>query len=254
MKMPFVPAIIFAVILLISLSGHGIGQTKEGPRFKAIAFDYFVIFDPNSIIPETDKAFPCKGAEFARMWRSKQFDYCFLQSITHQHTDFFRVTEDALIYTAKALNLPLPDETRKRLMNAYLTLKPWPDAVSALHRLKASGIRIITISNFTRNMLKANATAAGIADLFDDLVSTEENNTYKPEPQAYELGIKKTGLKKEEIIFAAFGGWDAYGAKSFGYTTYWVNRFNLPAEELGIKADQTSTDMEGLLKFVLGNQ
>ena len=52
--------------------------------------------------------------------------------------------------------------------------------------------------------------------------------------------------------FAAFGGWDAYGAKSFGYATYWVNRFGLPAERLGIPPDQTSGDLAGLLEFVLG--
>jgi 2-haloacid dehalogenase len=54
-------------------------------------------------------------------------------------------------------------------------------------------------------------------------------------------------------VFAAFGGWDAYGAKTFGYTTYWVNRFNLPVEELDIEADKTSNDMNGLLNFVLGH-
>jgi hypothetical protein len=57
--------------------------------------------------------------------------------------------------------------------------------------------------------------------------------------------------KKEEIVFAAFGGWDANGAKNFGYTTYWVNRFNLPAEKLGIEAVKTSNHLEGLLNFVL---
>ena len=46
---------------------------------------------------------------------------------------------------------------------------------------------------------------------------------------------------------------DAYGAKSFGYTTYRVNRFNLPAEELGTGADRTSNNLDGLLDFVLGH-
>jgi len=59
-------------------------------------------------------------------------------------------------------------------------------------------------------------------------------------------------LKKGEIVFAAFGGWDAYGAKNFGYNTYWVNRFNLPIEQLGIEADRTSNDIAGLVDFVLG--
>jgi len=59
-------------------------------------------------------------------------------------------------------------------------------------------------------------------------------------------------LKKSEIAFAAFGGWDAYGAKRFGYPTYWVNRFHLPMEKLGTPPDATSNDLAGLLLFVLG--
>ena len=50
----------------------------------------------------------------------------------------------------------------------------------------------------------------------------------------------------------AFGAWDAYGAKSFGYSTFWVNRFNVPAEKLGVQADGTSNNFQGLLDFVLG--
>ncbi len=244
---------IFALaVATMILHGQSVAQEQTTPRFKAIAFDYFVIFDPNSVIPEVEKAFPGKGAEFTKAWRAKQFEYGFLRTITDRHEDFLRVTEDALVYTAKALKLDLPPETRNRLVNAYLHLKPWPDAVDALRKLKASGIRIITIANFSPKMLRSNAEGAGIVDLFDELLSTEANGTYKPDPRAYELGMKRLNLKKDEIVFAAFGGWDAYGAKRFGYPTYWVNRFNLPAEELGIEADKTSNNLEGLLRFVLG--
>ena len=57
-------------------------------------------------------------------------------------------------------------------------------------------------------------------------------------------------LAKQDIVFAAFSGWDAAGAKSFGYPTVWVNRFNQPAEELGFRPDRTVTDLKGLLDFV----
>ena len=105
---------------------------------------------------------------------------------------------------------------------------------------------------FSGAMLRANAEHAGIADLFDELLSTEVNQTYKPDPRAYALGMERLHLKKDEIAFAAFGAWDAYGAKSFGYPTFWVNRFNVPAEELGLKADGTSNNFQGSLDFVLG--
>jgi 2-haloacid dehalogenase len=244
-RLPIAAAI--AVLLLACATGVG-----AAPRFKAVAFDYFVIFNPDSVIPEVEKAYPGKGVAFTKAWRAKQFEYGFLRSITDRHADFFKVTEDALVYTAEAMQLPLSDEVRQRLLGAYLSMQPWPDSVAALRKLKAAGVRIITIANFSDRMLRANAERAGIVDVFDELLSTEVNGTYKPDPRAYALGMQRLGLQKEEIAFAAFGGWDAYGAKSFGYPTYWVNRFNLPTERLGIAADATSNDIAGLLQFVLG--
>ena len=64
------------------------------------------------------------------------------------------------------------------------------------------------------------------------------------------MAIDAFGLKKEEILFVAFAGWDAAGAKSFGYTTFWVNRLNLPAERLGVSADGVGQNLNDLLSFV----
>jgi 2-haloacid dehalogenase len=222
------------------------------PRFKAVAFDYFVLFDPNSILPEVQKVVPGNALDFVKAWRSKQFEYGFIRSITGHHADFFEVTGDALDYTAAAMRVNLTRETRRQLMNAYLMLKPWPDTRKSLERLEAAGVRIITIANFSPLMLRANADRAGITTHFDTLLSTAINGTYKPDPEAYALGVRELGLEKGEIVFAAFGGWDAYGAKSFGYPTYWVNRYDLPAERLSLPPDRTSNDMTGLLQFVLG--
>lgn len=237
--------VLFALILPVQ-------SHAATPRYKAVAFDYFVIFDPNSILPAVEEVVPGRALEFTRAWRSKQFEYGFLRSITNQHADFFEVTGNALDYTAATMQVQLDESARTRLLNAYLNMQLWPDARAGLARLKAAGIRIITIANFSPRMLRANAEHAGIADHFDELLSTARNGTYKPSPDAYALGIETLGMKKEEILFAAFGGWDAYGAKNFGYPTYWVNRFRLPPEQLGSTPDGTSYDMAGLLQFVLG--
>ena len=252
MRLMYIHRIAVAVLgLVVLLTASPANAQMMAPRYKAIAFDYFVIFDPNSVVAEAEKIFPGKGMDFTKAWRAKQFEYGFLRSITNNHEDFFKVTEEAMLYTIENMKLEASDEQKKQLLNAYLSLKPWPDAVQGLKKLKASGIKIITIANFSKKMLQANADNAGIADLFDELLSTEVNKTYKPDPKAYALGMERLNLKKEEVVFAAFGGWDAYGAKSFGYPTYWVNRFNLPTEKLGVQADGTSNDFEGLLNFVL---
>ncbi|HMK22658.1 MAG TPA: haloacid dehalogenase type II [Terriglobales bacterium] len=240
------------LLLFLLLVGLAHAADSARPRFKAVAFDCFVIFDASSVGTEAEKVFPGKGAEFARAWRSKQFEYGFLRSITGVQEDFFKVTGDALDFTAEQMHLALTPETRRQLLNAYLALKPWPDSEAGLKRLKAAGVRIITISNFSADMLRANADRAGLTGLFDELLSTEVNDTYKPEPRAYQLGLEHLQIKKEELCYAAFDGWDAYGAKKFGYTTVWVNRFHLPLERLGTTPDRISPNMDGLVDLVLG--
>lgn len=224
------------------------------PRFKAVAFDYLVLFNPDSVVPEVERVFPGKGREFTSLWRTRQFEYCWLRSITDRYADFLAITEDALVYAANTMRLELTPDDKRRLLDAYMRLGPWPDTVDALRRLKESGIRVIAVANFSPAMLRANAENAGITRFFDALVSTDVNRTYKPDPRAYRLGMEQLHLAKEDIVFAAFGGWDAAGAKSFGYPTVWVNRFNQPYEELGIRPDETSANLEGLLRFVLDDR
>jgi len=55
----------------------------------------------------------------------------------------------------------------------------------------------------------------------------------------------------ENITFAAFGGWDAAGAKWFGYPTVWVNRLETPIEKLDFKLDGMGKDIDQLVNFVL---
>ena len=51
-------------------------------------------------------------------------------------------------------------------------------------------------------------------------LGTDEARTFKPDPRAYQLGVDALKVKREEILFVAFAGWDAAGAKLFGYPTY----------------------------------
>jgi 2-haloacid dehalogenase len=139
-------------------------------------------------------------------------------------------------------------------MNAYLKLALWPDVPAALKELKALGLRLAFLSNFTQRMLAANIKNTGLESFFDQILSTDRANTYKPDPRAYQQGVDALGLKREEILFAAFAGWDAAGAKLFGYPTFWVNRLKLPAEELDTPADASGGSLLDLVQFLKTNE
>jgi 2-haloacid dehalogenase len=47
------------------------------------------------------------------------------------------------------------------------------------------------------------------------------------------MAVDAQKLRRDEIVFGAFAGWDAAGAKAFGYPTFWVNLMKQPVKELG---------------------
>jgi 2-haloacid dehalogenase len=100
-------------------------------------------------------------------------------------------------------------------------------------------------------MLDGCLRASALANVFDEVISTDDAKTYKPDPRAYQLACDRLKLKREEILFVAFAGWDAAGAKMFGLPTFWVNRIDQPPEELGVTADgvgKTLTDLVAYLR------
>jgi 2-haloacid dehalogenase len=221
------------------------------PRFRAIAFDAFPILDPRPIAAIAENLFPGRGAALMETWRTRQFEYCWLRSVSHHYVDFWRVTEDALVFAASALDLRLEASTRQRVMDAYLDLRAWPDVVPALTALHKAGVQLAFLSNFTRAMLEAPMKNSGIEQLFTHVLSTDMVQSYKPDPRAYALALDAFRLPREEILFAPFAGWDAAGARWFGYPTFWVNRLHAVPEQLGVSVDGSGDDLAALLNYVL---
>ena len=233
--------------LLVSAPPAG---ATAGPRIKAIAFDAFPIFDPRPVFVLAEQLFPGKGAELSNAWRVRQFEYQWLRALSGRYVDFWQATEDALLFSAEMLKLDLTTDKRKQLMDAYLGLKAWPDVPPALRSLKSDGIRLAFLSNATSKVLDAGIKNSGLDGVFDHVLSTDKIRTYKPDPRAYQMAIDAFNLKREEILFVPFAGWDAAGAKSFGYMTFWVNRLDLPVEKLGVVPDAIGKNLTDLVGFV----
>ena len=168
----------------------------------------------------------------------------------HQYKDFYGVTQDALIFASKQTGVELHPEQMGRLMSAYLEMKPWPDVVGTIKELRERGLRLALLSNMTTAMMRACVTSSGLESAFEFQMSTDQVKAFKPAPLSYNMGLEAFQMRKSQIAFVPFGGWDAAGAKTFGYPTYWVNRLDVPEEELGVKADAIHHDLSRLPAFV----
>lgn len=219
-------------------------------KYRAIAFDAFPILDPRPVFALAEALFPGQGKALSDVWRARQFEYQWLRASARQYADFLQTTEDALVFAAKQLRLELTPDARARLMHAYTTLEAWPDARPTLLALKNAGFRLAFLSNMTAAMLHAGIENAELDGLFEHVLSTDARKTYKPDPLAYQMAVDAWKLKREEIVFVSFAGWDASGAKWFGYPTVWVNRLDAPAEELGVVPDAVGRNLSVVARFV----
>jgi 2-haloacid dehalogenase len=166
-------------------------------------------------------------------------EYTWLQSLmatpTQPRDDFAVITAKALDYAIAALVLPFDNDARSRLLDAYLHLAPFPGTAETLAALAPRPRWIL--SNGTLAMLEPLATASGLAAMLDGILSVDDAEIYKPSPRVYALATARLGLPAAQIAFVSSNGWDAVGAKAFGFTTFWINRDGAPVERHGPAPD-----------------
>jgi 2-haloalkanoic acid dehalogenase type II len=156
---------------------------------------------------------------------------------------FLQVTDEALSFATDAEKIVVTTEQRQQLMAGFMNLKAWPDVVPMLKALKKQGLGLAPLTDFTVPMLEVAIRNSDLGGVFDHLLSTDLVKAYKPDPRSYQMGLNAFGLLREQIAFVAFGGWDAAGAKTFGFPTIWINRLNTPTERLGVLPDKIASTL-----------
>jgi 2-haloacid dehalogenase len=227
--------------------------TATALSIDALVFDaYGTLFDVHSVEAAAERVFPSHGAALSQLWRSKQLEYTWLQSLmlsAHQRReDFAAITAHALDYAADKLGLSLVASARHRLLDAYLDLAPFPDAEPALASL--APLPRIVLSNGTREMLEPLAAATGLALHLDAILSVDSAGIYKPSPRTYQLAVDHLKLLPIRIGFVSSNGWDVAGGKAFGLTSIWVNRTNAPLERHAPKPDAIVTSLVELRQLL----
>jgi len=220
---------------------------------RALVFDaYGTLFDVHSVVRLCDELWPGKGTQLSQLWRAKQLEYTWLRSLMRRYQDFSRVTEDALAYACAALGLTLDDTRRARLLGAYRELATFPEVAGALATLKAAKIRLAILSNGSPAMLRPLVAHAGLGGVIGTVLSVDSRKIYKPAPTVYRVAVERLRTPKSAIGFVSSNGWDACGAKSFGFRTFWINRSGAPADALGAAPDHVIRGLDELPALVLG--
>jgi 2-haloacid dehalogenase len=220
---------------------------------KAVLFDaYGTLFDVYSVGLLAEQLFPGHGQALSVLWRDKQIEYTRLVTTSNEgahYKPFWELTRAGLRYACKKLGLALTPEHELQLMNQYRHLSAFPENREVLQALKTRKLVTGILSNGDPEMLGVAVRSAGLDDLLDHVLSVDSVRKYKTHPDTYALGPKATGLQPQQILFVSCNAWDALAATWFGYRTLWVNRYQLPFEELGTQPTRVGANLRDVLAF-----
>jgi len=115
----------------------------------------------------------------------------------------------------------LSEADKDHINKVWHRLKPWPDTVEGLTRLKTRYI-IGTLSNGNVGLLTRMAKFAGLP--WDVVLGAETARAYKPLPQAYVNNAQLINLSPGQVMLVAAHNGDLAAAASAGLRTAFVPR------------------------------
>lgn len=206
---------------------------------------YGTLFDVSSPVRRHADRVGDKSARLSDLWRAKQLEYTWVLSLAGAYRNFESITEDALDFALASLGVK-DAALRADLLAAWKTPECYVDAAAALAKLKSEGAKLAILSNGTPSMLESAVTAAQIGQYFDAVLSVDQLERFKTDPECYRLATRYFGCNASEISFQSSNRWDIAGAAVFGCHTVWINRSGAPDEYKGFGPDRVVRDLGGL--------
>lgn len=219
---------------------------------KALAFDqYGTIVDMQTGLTEAvtpflnQKGWQGNPDRFVTWWRRTHFENSMIDSLCDRgHTPYREIGQRAVAYVMDRCGIAYGADEVRWLVGEIEKLKPFPDVVAALHRLRAKGFKLAILSNGDRDMLKAAGPHIGFT--FDHVISVQEAGHFKPHWKTYAKAEEIIGEQRAGILFVANHAFDCIGAKSYGMRTTFIDRRKRPFGHSPHQPDLVAADFSEL--------
>ena len=199
-------------------------------EIKALTFDVFgtVVDWYSSIVAEGEKFGDTHGIDidwmqFVLKWRAGYGPA--MNKVRHGELPWLNIDALHRLILDDLLDefniTDLGESDKDYLNRVWHRLKPWPDAVNGLTRLRRKYI-IATLSNGNVALLTNMAKFGGLP--WDCILSAELTGHYKPDPEVYETAATLLGLQPNEVMMVAAHPGDLRASQAVGFQTALVPR------------------------------
>ncbi len=183
-------------------------------------------------------------------WRRTHFENSMIDALLHkEHTPYQEIGRRAVSYTLERAGIPFTDQDARRLVSEIERLKPFPDVIAALSKLRENGYQLVILSNGDPDMLERGVAYAGFN--FDRVISVAEAASFKPHIATYRKACEILGVVPAKVLFVANHAFDCIGSKAFGMHSVFVNRRRRPFGQTPYQPDIVVNDFTELAELMV---
>ena len=166
---------------------------------QAVVFDVNeTMLDLGALDPLFVEWFGDSGA--SRGWFAQTLHLAITLAAIRTFRNFGEIGVAALAMEAQRRDVALPDDFPARLREAVLRLPAYRDVASALSLLRDAGLTTAALTNNPLPVVQEQLTYAGIAGLFDEIMSVDEAGVLKPAPEVYAFAAERLDLPPYSVL------------------------------------------------------
>ena len=184
-------------------------------------------------------------------WFTQTLQLSMAAILTNSYEDFGVQSDTGLEITARRYKVSMLGEEKNLILSTLRKLRPYPDVPKSLERLRAGGLRLAVLTNSTAQAAEVQLTYAGLRDYFEQVISADEIQCFKPAPEVYHMAAKRLGVEPEQIRLVAAHDWDVTGALRAGCAAAFVARPAQVMNPFGPQPDVKGVDLAEVAEKIL---
>ena len=216
-------------VLSAAAAGVFVRPASAGSQGRATARQRIIVFDVNetlldvgALAPQFQRVFGNAGV--AQEWFSNVVLYSQVATIAGPYVEFGTIARGALDMTAVAHGVTLVPTDRDGILRGLVSLPAHPDVPEGLQKLRASGFRLVTLTNSAPAAVEQQLKNAGIGEYFERSFSVDAVRKFKPAAEVYRLVATELQVAPPQLRLVAAHAWDVFGAMRAGCAAAFVKR------------------------------
>jgi 2-haloacid dehalogenase len=182
---------------------------------------------------------------FVTWWRRTHFENSMIDALLDRgHTPYRQIGHRAVSFVMDRCGIAYSQDEVRWLVSEIERLKPFPDVIAALEKLRSASYKLAILSNGDPDMLKTAGPHIGFP--LDHVISVQAAGYFKPHWKTYATAEALIGLDRSSILFVANHAFDCIGAKAYGMRTAFIDRRKRPFGETPHQPDLIVADFAEL--------